>query len=287
MSLLNYFKKKPSFLVNQQPVKKCIRSPTDFTEAFTLTFSEKVENHAGMEQIGEVVKSGFTRKELEMAKQWFEEKEIKVELIDLKEYLPDDLDYDGDDAIVLIARKGLNAILEDEFTADDLFDEQAKLDKDRKAFMYGRVVNKKLRHNLCFADFDQEADFENKKGTVIDFKHLPVLSKVREMIPKTIGKNGKNLLAEGNYYYDIEKCGIGYHGDAERRRIWAVKLGAKIPLHFHWFLRGEPVGKTAKLSFSHGDIYIMGNKAVGTDWKKKVILTLRHAAGCPKCLVLP
>jgi hypothetical protein len=31
-----------------------------------------------------------------------------------------------------------------------------------------------------------------------------------------------------------------------------------------------------------GDIYVMSEKAVGTDWKKKVIYTLRHSTGCAK-----
>jgi len=31
-----------------------------------------------------------------------------------------------------------------------------------------------------------------------------------------------------------------------------------------------------------GDIYIMSEKAVGTDWKKKNVPTLRHSAGSPK-----
>jgi hypothetical protein len=29
-----------------------------------------------------------------------------------------------------------------------------------------------------------------------------------------------------------------------------------------------------------GDMYVMSEKAVGTDWKKKTIKTLRHATGC-------
>jgi hypothetical protein len=29
-----------------------------------------------------------------------------------------------------------------------------------------------------------------------------------------------------------------------------------------------------------GDVYVMSEKAVGTDWLKKNTLTLRHAAGC-------
>jgi len=34
-----------------------------------------------------------------------------------------------------------------------------------------------------------------------------------------------------------------------------------------------------KINFNHGDIYIMSDKAVGNDWKKRKIHTLRHAAG--------
>jgi hypothetical protein len=33
---------------------------------------------------------------------------------------------------------------------------------------------------------------------------------------------------------------------------------------------------------NHGDLYVMSEKAVGQDWKRKVIPTLRHAAGAKK-----
>ena len=35
-----------------------------------------------------------------------------------------------------------------------------------------------------------------------------------------------------------------------------------------------------------GDIYIMSEKAVGSDWRKSSMYTLRHAAGCNKYLSL-
>ena len=83
--------------------------------------------------------------------------------------------------------------------------------------MYGRVVNKKARHNLCFSDFDQSADYENKKGTVINFNSVPLTRAIRLMIPKIIqNKNVKNLQCEGNYYYDNLNTYIGMHGDTER-----------------------------------------------------------------------
>ena len=38
------------------------------------------------------------------------------------------------------------------------------------------------------------------------------------------------------------------------------------------------------MTFSDGDMYIMEEKAVGNDWKKSSIFTLRHAAGAEKYL---
>ena len=45
--------------------------------------------------------------------------------------------------------------------------------------MYGRVVNKKARHNLCFSDIDQVADYEHGKGTIINFIRTPLLQHIR------------------------------------------------------------------------------------------------------------
>jgi len=55
-------------------------------------------------------------------------------------------------------------------------------------------------------------------------------------------------------------------------------------LHYHWFKNSEAIGKTIKLSFDHGDMYVMSEKATGFDWKLKTIPTLRHAAGAKKFL---
>lgn len=54
-------------------------------------------------------------------------------------------------AYIFIARKGVSAILHEiDKNADDFYKEQDLLPKDTKAKMYGRVVNKTARHNLCF-----------------------------------------------------------------------------------------------------------------------------------------
>ena len=49
-------------------------------------------------------------------------------------------------------------------------------------------------------------------------------------LPEIIGDIGQDLQAERNYYYDRNKCGIGYHGDSERLKVIVVRLGKTIPL---------------------------------------------------------
>ncbi len=61
-----------------------------------------------------------------------------------------------------------------------------------------------------------------------------------------------------------------------------MRLGQTIPLHYQWFVQGEPVGERVVLMLNHGDLYVMSEKATGYDWKSKSTPTLRHAAGCDK-----
>jgi hypothetical protein len=108
------------------------------------------------------------------------------------------------------------------------------------------------------------------------------LNTLRKNLLFIIGEKALDLKAEGNYYYDITKCGIGYHGDSERRRVVGVRIGATLPLRYQWFYQSKSIGPFINFNLEHGDIYIMSEKAVGTDWKSSNIPTLRHAAGCDK-----
>lgn len=91
--------------------------------------------------------------------------------------------------------------------------------------------------------------------------------------------------AEGNLYQDggVKDTGVGYHGDAERRMVIAIRTGNNtMPLHYQWFYKSRPMGKNFSVDIAPGDLYVMSEKAVGTDWRKKNILTLRHASGAVK-----
>lgn len=247
----------------------------------TITFGDVAENHIGMEKIGTEASSGFSYDELIAAKERFERAGATCEFIELNKSLPDG--YVADEAAVLIIREGVKYF---DIDPDELFKEQLALDPDKKYYdrRRKRVLNKSARFNLCFADHSQEPDYESGKGRIVSFSDIPMLNAIRGRLDEFIGPKAKDLAAEGNYYYDPRKCGIGFHGDAERKKVVAIRLGKTIPLHYQWFLRFNSVGDRVKLDLNHGDMYVMSDKAVGFDWRRSSILTLRHAAGATKYL---
>jgi hypothetical protein len=237
---------------------------------YTLTFSECVENHKGMEMIGKKSDHGFTFEDLYRVKEHYEGKGKKCEMFCLNDFLPDEIKDDEklDEAYILVIRKALE-------NDKKLFDEQKVLEMDTKAFMRGRVVNKAARWNLCFADISQEPEYEIGKGRLVNFDDVPLLKEVREQLAVILGMR---LYCEGNYYYDVNKCYIGEHGDGERKYVVGLRLGASFYLNFRWFQRSVPISDFFKLVLNSGDMYMMSEKATGNDWLKKIVPTLRHSA---------
>jgi hypothetical protein len=270
--------KAKNFIVPKQDIKKFQNN----NSTWTITFGEVIENHAGMQKIGELSKQGFDIKDLEKAKKYSEEKGYKTEWLELNNALPENVRKNSDRAVLLIIRNGIHMLLnssDNDFNSfmQEVFSTENIVDK--KAFMKGRVVNKLARWNLCYGEEAQEPDYENKKGRVISFSQTPFLNKIRSQLPNLVGDKGKGLLAELNYYYDISKCYIGWHGDTERALVIGLRLGADFDLKYQWYQNSEPVGEVIKTILHNGDMYIMSSKAVGTDWKKRKIFTLRHSAG--------
>jgi len=275
--------------------------------AITITFGDCAENHVGMQQIGELSDGGFKYEDLLNFKNYFEQNyvlnsnsnldpnssppmvtikrkrinnNIITNLYNLKELggLIDNPNVP--DTYVLIIRGGVDYLLK-EYNSNkyNLFEEQLNLPYDRKAFMKGKVVNKHARWNICFSNFSQEPDYENKMGTIINFNDVPLTNYIKCKLKEI---TGSELQGEGNYYYDTNKTGIGFHGDSERKKIIAIKLGEIIPFEYQWYFEGEPVGERIRLESGDGDIYMMDEIASGFNWKRRKIYTLRHAVGCKK-----
>lgn len=249
--------------------------------AITITFGEQVENGVHMEKIGSIAKSGFTPEELEFACQKFKKEGYETVHFDMRKLL--DIEGKVDDASLLIVRKGVKAFTD----PDSLYEEQINLIWDEKKYSRGRIVNSIARRNLCYADFDQEPDYEISKGRVYSFDSLPHLNKIRKGLGNYLGEKAEKLYAEGNYYYDIHPemkgtCGIGWHGDAERKIVIGMRFGPSFPIEFQWYQNSKFTGKRLHIELNHGDFYVMSEKTTGNDWRKKKIYTLRHAAGNKK-----
>jgi len=76
-------------------------------------------------------------------------------------------------------------------------------------------------------------------------------------------------------------------GDGERLRVIGTRIGnSSLPIHFNWFHRHEPIGEQIIIPLNPGDIYIMSEKAVGNDWKKSSIYSLRHSTGADKYTII-
>lgn len=189
---------------------------SSYSSCITITFGDQAENHVGMEKLGKMAAEGFSLAELKEARAKFEERGAVCELLDLRDALCEtEHEARAPEAAVLIVRGGANVLLEKGGkSAKDMYEEQNKLGWDTKFYNTRpkKTQNKRARYNLCFSTFDQAADFDRGKGTVVSFDRLPCLSLVRNSLPDFLGAKAKGLVAEGNKYYDVTKCGIGYHG---------------------------------------------------------------------------
>lgn len=257
-------------------MEKESREQYDFEKCtITITFGDVAENHVGMQKIGEKVEEGFTIAEMERFQQRLKKIGLDVEYYDLSA----NVDVDCEPASIIVVKNGLSLFVEDDIA---FFEEERDREWDTKVFMRGQVKNKLARYNLCYSDFSQEPEFEEGKGRVVNFEDSTGLSTIRTGLGMYLGSKAKMLNAEGNKYYNVDKCGISWHGDFERRIVVAFRLGETMPLCYSWFQRNQPIGEPITIDIEHGDMYIMSSKAVGTDWKKSSIPTLRHAAGCEK-----
>jgi alkylated DNA repair dioxygenase AlkB len=248
------------------PKKSKIQEKKD--EVITLTFGDCAENHRGMQIIGQRALHGFTLEDLQMIGNSIG---ATPEL-----YTLDSKDQKTELGYVLVLRGGVDAC---GVSHTELFAEQRALTYDRHALMYGRVVNKRARWNLCFDDEGQEPDYAAGKGRIVPFVEVPLLQRLHSVITK-MGEVTQGLKVESNYYYDVAQCGIGYHGDTERAKVIGVRLGTvSLPIHYQWYHRSKAVGERVDIVLHPGDMYIMSQKAVGTDWKSSSKYTLRHAVG--------
>jgi len=232
-----------------------------------------------MQKLGASGHPGYDISDLLQAKAWFETKGCNVELVPLHEALGNA--KAPPEAWILVVPDGVKALGVD---PNAVYDENMGLEHDKKFYDRRRkkVLNKHARHNLCFADENQTPDYETGKGRVVGWNSIPHSKALQEELALPLGSKASGLNAELNVYFDPAKCGIGFHGDTERPDVIAARFGAPMNIVYQWFHKNQSIGTRVERMLPHGCIYVMSRKAVGSDWKRPSILTLRHAAGCPK-----
>ena len=274
----------------------------------TVTFGDSGENHIGNQQIGEKVQEGqgFTLSDFEKARDLIEAKHpsANVVIYNLKDLLmnnigekntietirQDMLDYIPDTVLIVIENLVSTEL------ANNIETELSSLEWDTKYWdtRRKRVLNKRARSNLCFDRVEQEPDYENGKGRIVSFNSLPNLDEAKRLIGDIFGEKGQNLIGEGNRYPDRTKNGIGFHGDAERLKVVALRLNQEdengdrgtMPICFQWFHRSKSIGEKFTLNVKHGSIYAMSEYTTGFNWRHSSLYTLRHAAGGKKYTTL-
>jgi len=288
------------------------------TERFSLTCAPGGENNRGMEIIGRlpINGEGFTAEDINGLGTYFHwwlwrENSNPVEVLDLN---ASSLDLKivslpkEDQARVLLLRDWAGVWCGQDWTKQ-VYRELASRQWDaeyldpnkyrteivdgQEVRVRGKRLNKLARTNLCFvADREQEPAVYEGKGTIYDLKKMESLNsgveKLKEQIATGLIEIGSETkveinVVEGNRYYNLKKTGIGFHGDTERVVVICISIGCNnYPMRWQWFKAGMPVGEPIDVILNCGDVYIMSEKAVGAEWKKSSIYTLRHSAGAEK-----
>ena len=259
-------------------------------DCYTVTFGFRAENHARNQIVGDATITSMTTDRLIEVGRMLREKGVEHDMINLWKLLPKPAPPGppAPRAMVLVVRDGVGQMLESVDKAA-LYAELKTLRIDTKCLIRGRVVNKKARYCTTVADFDQEPDYEDGKGTVNNFNNFPILNAVRALFASFLGVPPSHLMGEVNHYYNADECGIGFHGDAERADPCygggftaglRVGPGAKgFPLRYIWYENNRAIGTIGELYLDECDMYIMDEKAMGGDFRKSSIKTLRHSAG--------
>jgi len=271
--------------------------------AVTFTWCECGENHAGGFQEGTIVApgKGFNLKDLQQgaenaAANWG----CSCEIHDLKKGIEGvtiankkNIPFKGEvnEAHLLIMRDLLTLILKQHgYTLKDLMKEVTSRKWDMQYFdrRRKRVLNKLARYNYMVSKKARASNYHEggNVGTTYAFSEMPIMNIIRKEIGKLGEKFTLLIVAEGNLYPDggVKKNGIGWHGDTERRMVFAMRFGLdpSMPFYYQWFHDAKAQGKRMEFPLNAGDMYVMSEWAVGTDWKKKSLVTLRHATGAAK-----
>ena len=256
-------------------------------DRYALTLGEQSEIHVGGRIYGNgLAAEGFTVAELRLAAEAFGD---RAQVVDLAAVLPEPLRA-SNQAAILIIKGGVDAIMHQVGYSAEMLCEQRAVEYDK--FYYDtrrqKMLRKIARHNAVFGAAHVPPSEDYRQSTVIGYDEVPLFQEFRLRLPAVLGEKARDLEAEGNHYY-CSQAGIGFHGDAERRKVICASLGASTVLHMYWRLPGSshPGSEVFRFPLDSGDVYVFSDKATGHDWRSSSRCRLVHGAGAAKYVVPP
>lgn len=252
------------------------------TETVNLVISESGHNY-GVHLKNDTTDNGYTLDDLMGICRTYSQEpyNARFSLYMLHEYATDVPSGcpDVDEAYVLVWRNYLNRQ-----DATDLYKEQVALPWDTKYYDWKRnkVLHQHSRKNLRFGEDEQKPEYENGKETIIPFRSVPCLQTLRNRINKTFDRGIYDMNIQSHRFYDPEYTGIGWHGNEGMCKQIGLCLGINTTMKFRWWYDWHSFGKTVEIPLQNGDLYIVSKKAVGSDWRKRKIATLRNSIGSEK-----
>ncbi len=258
---------------------------------FTITFRDQAITYPTahlVKQYGTEMR-GFSRADFDRIVHEATKRNIECQRYNLNELI----DVDTPFAELLVLPNAVDKLLGAGAT-ENLFSELVATQFNEKTMSLRNKNKKVCRHAQQSVVFATDQDRQKVRDPVDSNEYEPVVHSIndidhasilREKIAELCDRKELTMCtAECNRYANTEsepdKCGVGPHGDQESRLVWAVRIGWPMSLWFHWFYHNEPVGKPFLLEeLSPGTIYFMSKEAVGRNYKKSSIYTLRHAAG--------
>ena len=256
-----------------------------FTPRYALTFGEVSILHVGGKELGEGGRreNGFTVEELAQICEDLLSVGITTNHVVLSDALPEEL-QSAHAASVLVIRNGAALFCGgDAAAADKMLEEQQSIPYDKKFWnaRQKKTMHKRARYNTTFAEHDVAPSEDFQTPSTHAFP--PTLAVFRNELAWVLGDKADGLSAEGNHYFE-PNSGIGYHGDAERKIVICLSLGGSSVLRYHWRMPGssEHTLSPVDIRVSHGDVYVMSEKATGFDWKCRSRVRVVHGAGSDK-----
>ena len=213
--------------------------PSYIKKTISVILSDVVNSvsNFGKQILGQSSKYELTFEDLNSSLHKWKEIDCETELIKLHDYLPGDIEVTDDMmAYILIIRNGINNMLpnkkQEHPYSNLLFKEQDTLTLNTS------IVNKdnkcESKYNMIFGTQDQISQLNNNNNYIHKWNKIPLLEKFNNKLKHFLNKKIENLKVETNYYHDIEKCGLKYHGNTNNRNIQInLQLGASMNLDFN------------------------------------------------------